>query len=116
LFVFATLCVFFQSTPDARAWKFGAEERIHDIQDVKMRGPRGEALHLGYKTTVQHFMLGMYIQDGGYVLGIRDDSQRYYNQPSDKEVERLLSVLADARADDRRIDVVQRHQARTRAS
>ena len=34
-------------------------------------------------------MLGMYIRDGGYILGVQGDSQRYYNLPPAKEVERL---------------------------
>jgi hypothetical protein len=89
LLVVATLCLLLQSTPEARAWRVGAEDRVRVLQDVKLRGPRGEELYLGYKLTIQYFGLGISMNDGGYILGIRGDSERYYNLPPTKEVERL---------------------------
>ena len=87
--IFATLCLLLQATPNAHAYRFGSEDRIRVIQDVRARGQQGEQLYLGYKMTVQNVFLGMYIKDGGYVLGIRGDSKHYYNLPPAKELERL---------------------------
>jgi hypothetical protein len=87
--IFATLCVLLQSTPDARAWKLGSEDRVRYLQDVNVRGENGEALYLGYKMTVQIVVLGVYIKDDGYVLGIKGDSEHYYHLPSAQEVDRL---------------------------
>jgi hypothetical protein len=87
--IFATLCLLLQSTPDARAWRFGSEDRVRVLQDVNVRGQNGESLYLGYKMTVQNVMLGIYIKRDGYVLGIKGDSKHYYHLPSAQEVERL---------------------------
>jgi hypothetical protein len=87
--IFAVLCLLLQSAPDARAYKFGSEDRVRVIQDVGARGPNGEALYLGYKMTVQNVFFGIYIGNGGYILGVRGDSKNYYNLPPAQDMERL---------------------------
>jgi hypothetical protein len=68
------------------ALKFGKDETIHYIQDVDVTGPAGEKLFLGYKTTVQNFLLGLFLQDDGYVLGEREDHDRYFAMPEGEEL------------------------------
>lgn len=61
---------------------FGTQEDIHFIQDVEVTGPEGEELFLGFKTTTQFFLAGLYVQDDGYVLGQRSDHNRYWDMPA----------------------------------
>lgn len=67
-------------------YKFGTDETIHYIQDVGVTGPADEKLFLGYKTTVQNFLLGVYLHDDGYVLGERDDHTKYFPMPEGEEL------------------------------
>jgi hypothetical protein len=66
----------------ALAGAFGTQETIHHLQDVGLKGPNGEALYLGYKTSVMNVVAGIYIHDDGYVLGIKEDATRYFNLPA----------------------------------
>ena len=56
---------------------FGKQENLKEIQDIALRGPEGEDLYLGYKTTSFFFGDGVYMKDDGYVLGIRGQEQYY---------------------------------------
>ncbi|HEX2256009.1 MAG TPA: hypothetical protein VHG92_04765 [Afifellaceae bacterium] len=65
---------------------FGTQEDIHFIQDVEVTGPEGEELFLGFKTTTQFFLAGLYVQDDGYVLGQRSDHNRYWDMPAGEQL------------------------------
>ena len=84
----ATMALLFLPT-SAEAYKFGKTETIHHIQDVKITGQNNEELYLGHMTRVQNFLLGMYIEDAGYVLGVKGDSKRYYQMPEGEQLARL---------------------------
>jgi tetratricopeptide (TPR) repeat protein len=56
---------------------FGTQEYLRQIQDVEVKGPKGEALYLGYKYSFHSFILPYRMTDDGYVLGIRGE-QSYF--------------------------------------
>src|SRR5262245_53174338 len=56
---------------------FGTQEYLRQIQDVEVKGPKGEALYLGYKYAFHSFILPYRMTDDGYILGIQGE-QRYY--------------------------------------
>jgi hypothetical protein len=59
------------SSPDANAaLKFGTRDSIQHLKDLTVKGPKGEALSLGYVTTTHSFMLP-YKMTGDYVLIVR---------------------------------------------
>lgn len=61
-------------------YSFGEQDRLHPIQDVAFKGPKGESLYLGYRTTAMNVFAGVYLKDQGYVLGIKEDTQgEYFN-------------------------------------
>ena len=65
-------------------WMFGTQDRINRLQDIKMKGPKGEDLYLGYLTSIHAFMLPYSTSDGGYVFGVRGVSDKYYKLPKEK--------------------------------
>lgn len=71
--------------------QFGKDETVHFLEDVKVKGPAGEALFLGYKTTSQFFLAGIYIEDDGYVLGIRSDHSKYFALPAGDQLKGFQS-------------------------
>jgi tetratricopeptide (TPR) repeat protein len=56
---------------------FGTQEYLRQIQDVEVKGPKGEALYLGHKYSFHSFILPYRMTDDGYVLGIRGQ-QSYF--------------------------------------
>ena len=56
---------------------FGTQEYLQHIQDVEVKGPKGEALYLGYKYSFHSFILPYRMTDDGYVLGVRGE-QTYF--------------------------------------
>ena len=56
---------------------FGTQEHLRQIQDVEVKGPKGEALYLGHKYSFHSFIAPYRITDDGYILGVRGE-QRYY--------------------------------------
>jgi hypothetical protein len=63
------------SGPDAQAaLKFGTKDSVQRLQDLAVKGPKGEALSLGYVTTRHSFMLP-YRLTGAYVLIVRGASK-----------------------------------------
>ena len=78
---FAILC-----PPDVEAaqFGFGDDGRVTPIQDVKLKGPQGEALTLAYKTSSKWFLLGLYLRDDGYVLGVKNEPGRYHALSGDQ--------------------------------
>lgn len=92
--VLALLALLLLPTQQAAAseYKFGAEENIHFIQDVPLKGANDEALYLGYMTRTQNFLLGLYVEDKGYVLGVKGESKRFYEMPTGEELARFQSA------------------------
>ena len=70
LLIVALLCLLPAQNAEA-AFKFGADETIHFLQDVSLKGAKEEALYLGYRTKIQFFVAGLYVTDEGYVLGVK---------------------------------------------
>jgi hypothetical protein len=62
---------------------FGISETTTCLQDVKQPGPKGEALCLGHKLTVYHFIGPVGLSDDGYVLGVKGTNS-YYPLPETK--------------------------------
>jgi hypothetical protein len=58
------------SGQDAHAARFGTRDSIQHLQDLNEKGPKGEALSLGYVTTTHSFVLP-YKMSGDYVLVVR---------------------------------------------
>lgn len=67
----------------AAKFRFGTDEVLNHIQDIDLKGPNGEALYLGYKTSTHSFLLPYRLQHEGYVLGIRGQ-QRYFKLSDDQ--------------------------------
>lgn len=87
--VILIVCLGLFAAAPAQAYRFGTDENIHKIQDVKYKGSQGEELYLGYMTRVPNFMLGLYLEDAGYVLGISGQSSRFYHMPQGDELKSL---------------------------
>src|SRR6185369_6817286 len=73
----------------ATEYRFGADEEIHFIQDVPLKGAKDEDLFLGYMTRTQNFFLGVSVEDRGYVLGVKGESKRYYDLPQGEDLARF---------------------------
>ncbi len=86
LFSFVVLAVGLVASSGAQAFMFGKDETITKIQDVGVTGPAGEPLFLGYKTSTQYFIGGLYVQDDGYVLGMQSDHDRFFPMPAGDEL------------------------------
>ncbi len=79
-FAVALLLVAFAG--EARAWTpFGTVEHTTRLQDVTLTTQDGEALYLGHKTSTLYFILGVYISDDGYVLGVRSNPGHIGDMP-----------------------------------
>lgn len=63
---------------------WGDEDTIHILQPVTLRGPDGEALSLGYRTTVTRIVLGTTIKDQGYVLARSEDTHHFFPISADE--------------------------------
>lgn len=77
------------ATAPAHAAKmmFGNQEYLEKIQDVDIKGSKGEALYLGYKYTHHAFVAPYYLSDDGYILGVV--GQKSYYKLEAREIERL---------------------------
>jgi len=71
------------------AYKFGTDETIDRIEDVKLKGEDDEALFLGHMVRTHWFLAGLYVEDAGYVLGVQGDSKRFYRVPEGEELKRF---------------------------
>ncbi len=89
LFLFICLSIFtFTAVPSAQAGslRFGKDERVVKIKDVKLQGPAGEALYLGHLVETQFFGLGVRITDKGYVIGVQGRSEGYFPMPGPEKI------------------------------
>jgi hypothetical protein len=69
LFILAVF-ILMVSGRDAHAARFGTRDSYQHLRDLKEKGPKGEALALGYVTTT-HFFFLPYKMTGRYVLLVR---------------------------------------------
>lgn len=74
-------------TASAQAWQFGGQESLYPLVDVELKGAEDEALSLGYKTTMQNFILPYALSDDGYVLIVKGEEGRYYDIEEDRVAE-----------------------------
>lgn len=77
------------AAPAQAAYKFGTDETINKIEDVKLKGKDDEALFLGYMARTHWFLAGLYVEDVGYVLGVEGQSKRFYQMPQGEELKRF---------------------------
>lgn len=70
LFILAVSILLAVSGQDAHAAKFGTRDSYQHLQDLTEKGPKGEALALGYVTTTHSFILP-YKMTGEYALLVR---------------------------------------------
>lgn len=91
------LALLFGSTTSAEAAKlhFGTSERLNHIVDVNSKGPNGEALYLGYKTSTHSFILPYSMTDDGYILGIRGQDRYYRLTPEQTRDLQARNALPD---------------------
>ena len=68
------------SGQDSHAARFGTQDSYQHIQDLNEKGPKGEALSLGYVTTTHSFILP-YKMTGNYVLVIRSAGRDLRGRP-----------------------------------
>jgi hypothetical protein len=70
LLILAAFILMAVSGQDAQAAKFGTRSSYQHLGDLGAKGPKGEALALGYETTTHSFFLP-YKMTGSYVLLVR---------------------------------------------
>ena len=56
----------------------GPSDSIHKLSELHVRGPKGERVFLGYRTTAFYLGLGIGLSKQGYVLGCVDNPGKYY--------------------------------------
>lgn len=71
---------------------FGARDSIHKIQDLDMPSPNGESLYLGYRTKSYFLVLGVYMKDEGYVIGINGNDKSYYDLPDETKLKSMQEL------------------------
>jgi hypothetical protein len=82
LFILAVFILMAVSGQDAQAARFGTRDSYQHLQDLNERGPKGEALALGYVTTTHSFILP-YKMTGDYVLLVRGAGRDLSGRPLD---------------------------------
>ncbi|PCJ99106.1 MAG: hypothetical protein COA45_06590 [Zetaproteobacteria bacterium] len=77
--------------------RFGADQSIVKISDLSFKGPKGEEIFLAHVVTTQFFILGLYVKDDGYALGIKGERKGFYPFPEAEKVKQLqaLGILSD---------------------
>ncbi len=79
---------FFISSP-AQAYMFGEKQSVEKISDINLKSNQNEKLYLGHLVVMHFFLLGTYVEDKGYVLGVWGDSEKYYPFPTPEIIEKL---------------------------
>ena len=82
LFILAVLMLMAASSQDAHGARFGTEHSYQHLQDLSAKGPKGEALALGYVTTTHWFILS-YKMTGYYALLVRGGGKDLRGRPID---------------------------------
>ena len=70
LFILAVFILMAASAQDAHAGKFGTERSYQHLMNLTEKGPKGEALALGYATETHSFFLP-YSMTGAYALLVK---------------------------------------------
>jgi hypothetical protein len=82
LFILAVFILVAVSGQDAHAARFGTRDSYQNLQDLNAKGPKGEALSLGYVTTTHSFILP-YKMTGDYALLVRGSGRDLGGRPID---------------------------------
>src|SRR5215510_980462 len=82
LFILAVFILVAVSGQDAHAARFGTESKYQHLLDLGAKGPKGEALALGYVTTTHWFILS-YKMTGYYALLVRGGGKDLRGRPVD---------------------------------
>ena len=80
LFILAVFILVAVSGRDAHAGRIGTQDSRQHLQDLNDRGPKGEALSLGYVTTTHSFFLP-YRMTGDYVLLVKGGGRDLGGRP-----------------------------------
>ena len=80
LFILASFILMALSGQDAHAARFGTRDSYQHLLDLKEKGPKGEALALGYVTTTHSFILP-YKMTGEYALTVRGGGRDLSGRP-----------------------------------
>ena len=80
LFILAVFILMAGSAQDAHAARFGSRDSYQHLQDLTEKGPKGEALALGYVTTTHSFFLP-YKMTGEYALLVRGGGKDLSGRP-----------------------------------
>jgi hypothetical protein len=82
LFILAMFILVAVSGQDAQAARIGTRDSYQHLQDLNEKGPKGEALSLGYVTTTHSFILP-YKMTGDYALLVRSAGRDLGGRPID---------------------------------
>ena len=94
LLILAILVLTTLSGQDAQALEFGTRRSYQHLQDLSAKGPKGEALALGYETVTHSFLLP-YKMTGSYVLLVRGSGRDLlagrdiYHELSQEKIEQM---------------------------
>lgn len=79
------LVLLFSGSSFARGLSFGDQDKLSFIQEVKLKGAKGEVLHLGYRITTKFFLAGVWLTDQGYILADKNNKEKaYYTLTADQ--------------------------------
>lgn len=67
----AAIVVISATPAQAAKFYFGTQEHLVWLEDVEIKGSKGEALYLGHKYSFHSFLLPYWMTDNGYILGVR---------------------------------------------
>jgi len=84
IMILTVLCLIFVfSTQQAHAGtlRFGTNQSIRTIESSSLKGPKGEELYIGNIVETHYFLLGIYVKDGGYALGVKGKGDTFYPMP-----------------------------------
>lgn len=87
-FIVALLCftLIYSNNAEAGSFRFGTNQSVRIIEDIPLQGPQGEDLYLGHVVETHYFLLGTYVVDGGYVLGIKGNHESFYPIPDEEKL------------------------------
>jgi len=94
LFALAVFALMALSGQDAHAARFGTRDSYQHLRDLNEKGPKGEALALGYETQTHSIFLP-YKMTGGYVLLVRGSGtdlfagRDIYHELPQEKIERM---------------------------
>ncbi len=91
IFFVAILCLSTATEAHAARLHFGNKDELRILQDVSVTSPKGEDLFLAHRITTTYFLLGVWVQDNGYVLAIKG-GEGYYPMPDDKTLKLMQAA------------------------